>query len=193
MKNFLIITLSLLLLSCGGRGGETIKTVAETGGELYAPGQETVYIDVEQKSITATNLIPAYTIIEKPQVSLSAFPVDKDGYIILFDGSCTKGWRGYGRDELPKRWTIEEGALKFSGTGAGEAQESDGGDVIFARKFKNFELSVDWKASEGGNSGIFYLAQEIKNQPIYISAPESQILDNANHADGRLAKTSSSS
>ncbi|MCL2726888.1 MAG: DUF1080 domain-containing protein [Bacteroidales bacterium] len=181
MKNFLIITLSLLLLSCGGRGEEAIKTVAETEGELYAPGQETVFIDVEQTEVT-----PAYTIIENPQVNLAAFPVDKDGYIILFDGSCTKGWRGYGKDELPGKWIIEDGALKILGSGAGEAQDLDGGDVIFAHKFKNFELSVDWKASKGGNSGIFYLAQEIRRQPIYISAPESQILDNEYHVDAKM-------
>ena len=188
MKKLLIITLSLLLLSCGGRGEETIKTVAETEGELYAPGQETVYIDIEKTDVT-----PAYTIIESPQVNLTAFPVNKDGYIILFDGSCTKGWRGYGMDVLPGKWSIEEGALKFSGSGTGESQELDGGDVIFAHKFKNFELSVDWKVSRRGNSGIFYLAQEIKGHPIYISAPESQILDNDGHPDGKLARTSSSS
>ena len=175
---FFSIALSLLLLSCGG--GATVKTVAETEGELYAPGQETVFIDVEQTDVT-----PAYTLIESPQVNLAAFPVDKDGYIILFDGSCTKGWRGYGKEELPGRWSIEEGALKFSGAGYGEAQELDGGDIIFAYKFKNFELSIDWKVSKGTNSGIFYLAQEIMNQPIYISSPESQVLDNENHPDAK--------
>jgi hypothetical protein len=119
-------------------------------------------------------------------LNLAAFPVDKDGYIIIFDGSCTKGWRGYGKEELPGKWSIDDGCLKISGSGYGEAQELDGGDVIFAYKFKNFELSVDWKASKGANSGIFYLAQEIKDQPIYISAPESQILDNENHIDAKM-------
>ena len=180
---FISISLSFFLFSCGG--GQTIKTVAETEGELYAPGQETVFIDIEEKTISET-VIPAYTIIENPQVNLAAFPVDKKGYIILFDGSCTKGWRGYGKEELPGRWSIDDGALKISGAGAGEAQELDGGDIIFAHKFKNFELSVDWKVSKGGNSGIFYLAQEIKDQYIFISAPESQILDNENHVDAKL-------
>ncbi|MDR2586446.1 MAG: DUF1080 domain-containing protein [Prevotellaceae bacterium] len=175
----LIFSFSFLLLSCGG--GETIKTVAETEGELYLPGQETLFVGIDQ-----AELVPAYTIIERPQVNLDAFPKDKDGYIILFDGSCTKGWRGYGKDELPGKWSIDEGALKFSGTGFGEAQELDGGDIIFAYKFKNFELSVDWMVSKGANSGIFYLAQEIMNQPIYISAPESQVLDNENHVDAKM-------
>ncbi len=179
---FLSIIMCASLISCGG---QKVKTVAETEGELYAPGQETTFVDVEKKGVSETDTIPAYTIIESPQVNLAAFPVDKDGYVIIFDGSTTKGWRGYGKDELPGKWSIDEAekALKFSGSGGGEAQELDGGDVIFAHKFKNFELEMEWKVSKGGNSGIFYLAQEIQNQPIYISSPEAQVLDNENHPD----------
>ena len=40
--------------------------------------------------------VPAYTVVEAPQVNLDEFPVDEDGYVVLFDGSSTKGWRGYG-------------------------------------------------------------------------------------------------
>lgn len=184
---FSILT-SAFLFSC--TGGQKVKTVAEMEGELYAPGQETTYTNVEAKAVSETDTIPAYTIIESPQVNLEAFPVDNDGYIILFDGTSTKGWRGYGKEHLPGKWTIDEaeGALKFGGTGGGEAQDADGGDIIFAHKFKNFELSIDWKVAKGSNSGIFFLAQEIQNQPIYISSPESQVLDNVNHVDAKMGK-----
>ena len=106
--------------------------------------------------------------------------------ITLFDGTSLEGWRGYNKDHVPSRWTIEDGCLKFSGSGGGEAQTGEGGDIIFAaQKFKNFELELEWKVSKGGNSGIFYLAQETAG-PIYISAPECQVLDNENHPDARL-------
>ena len=170
MKRILILSLMVLLcgaaLSCGNRGN---KKAAEAG--------------------------PAYTVLDEPQVDLAGFPVDKDGYIVIFDGTSLKGWRGYGKDHVTARWTIDDGALKFSGTGSGEAQGSEGGDIIFAHKFKNFELDLEWKVSKGGNSGIFYLAQEVstknedgtvKFEPIYISCPEYQVLDNANHPDARL-------
>lgn len=144
----------------------------------------------------AENAVPAYEVVNAPQVDLSEFPVDKDGYYVIFDGTSFKGWRGYGKDYVPSKWTIEDGCIKFNGTGGGEAQEGDGGDLIFAKKFKNFEMELEWKISKGGNSGIFYLAQEVTSEhdgkkvyePIYISCPEFQVLDNANHPDAKMGK-----
>jgi len=140
---------------------------------------------------------PEYTVVEKPLVDLSKFKKDKDGYITIFDGKTFEGWRGYGKDAVPGKWTIDNGAIKFNGSGGGEAQEKDGGDIIFAHKFKNFELTFDWKVAKGSNSGVFFLAQEIETtddkgnkrmEPIYISSPEYQILDNANHPDAKMGK-----
>ena len=144
----------------------------------------------------AESAVPAYEVVNAPQVDLSEFPVDKDGYYVIFDGTSLKGWRGYGKDYVPSKWVIEDGCIKFNGTGGGEAQEGDGGDLIFAKKFKNFEMELEWKISKGGNSGIFYLAQEVTSEhdgqkvyePIYISCPEFQVLDNANHPDAKMGK-----
>lgn len=111
---------------------------------------------------------------------------EEEGWISLFDGENTKGWRGYGKDTFPEGWIIEDGALKVEGTGAGEA--GGGGDIIYDEEFKDFELSLEWKVAEGGNSGIFYLAEEIEGEPIYTSAPEMQILDNEKHPDARLGE-----
>lgn len=125
------------------------------------------------------------------------FSVDADGYIIIFDGKSFKGWRGYGKDRVPSKWTIEDNCIKFNGTGNGEAQAGEGGDLIFAHNFKNFELELEWKISKGGNSGIFYLGREMTSlsekgeeilEPLYISAPEYQVLDNVNHMDAKLGK-----
>jgi hypothetical protein len=132
-----------------------------------------------------------YSIMDLPMVDISNFPVDKDGYITLFDGKTFNGWRGYGKDQVPARWTIEDGCIKFNGTGTGEGQTTGGGDLIFAHKFKNFELTFEYKISKGGNSGIFYLAQEVKGAdgeylPIWQSASEYQVLDNENHIDAQL-------
>lgn len=112
--------------------------------------------------------------------------VTEKEWISLFDGKTFKGWRGYNKTEIPSAWTIEDGAIKINGSGAGEAGNRNGGSIIFDKKFSNFELELEWKVSKGGNSGIFYLAQEIPNEDIYISSPEYQILDNENHVDAKL-------
>lgn len=107
-------------------------------------------------------------------------------WTFLFDGTSTQGWRGYEKTAFPEKgWEIVDKTLHCIGSGAGEAG-GGGGDIIYDKKFSNFELSLEWKISEGGNSGIFILAQEIPGEPIYKSAPEMQILDNDRHPDARL-------
>ncbi len=110
------------------------------------------------------------------------------GWMLLFDGKTFEGWRGYGRQDVPGAWSIDDGAIKINGSGQGEAGARNGGDIIFDRPFKNFELQFEWKVAKGSNSGVFYLSQEIEGQPIFKSSPEYQILDNVNHLDARLGK-----
>ena len=168
------IAAAATMAACGGPGAKG-KAAADTAA-------------------AETKAVPEYTVINNATVDLAGFPQDKDGYYVIFDGKTFNGWRGYGKDNVPAKWTIDDGAIKFNGTGGGEAQKADGGDLIFAHKFKNFELELEWKISKGGNSGILYLAQEVeaekngqmKLQPIYISSPEYQVLDNENHPDAKL-------
>ena len=132
--------------------------------------------------------VPEYVVVNNPQIDLADFEVDADGFISIFNGKDFTGWRGYGKEHVPTKWTIEDGAIKFNGSGGGEAQDGDGGDIIFTHKFKNFELQFEWKVDKGSNSGVFILVQEVEGQPSYISAPEYQVLDNVNHPDAKLGK-----
>jgi len=59
-------------------------------------------------------------------------------------------------------------------------------DLITEKKYSNFELSLEWNISQGGNSGIVIFAQEVPEKPIYMSAPEMQVIDNQNHPDAKL-------
>ena len=127
---------------------------------------------------------PAMTEVKQKINLLTQAEVD-EGWILLFDGKTSIGWRGYGKENFPEKgWLVENGTLHVMGSGKGEA--GGGGDIITEKKYGNFELSLEWKVSEGGNSGIFYLVQEKPGQPIWKSAPEMQILDNAKHPDARL-------
>ena len=117
-------------------------------------------------------------------------PIDKKGYITIFDGKTFAGWRGYGKNYVPHKWKVEDGCIHLDSKAKGE-----GGDLIFAHQFgPDFEFEMEWKIAEGGNSGIFYFAQEVTNadrsgiEPIYISAPECQVLDNERHPDAKMGK-----
>lgn len=108
-----------------------------------------------------------------------------DSFVSIFDGKTSTGWRGYNKPAFPEKgWEVVDGTLHCLETGTGEA--GFGGDIIYDRKLSNFELSLEWKIGVGGNSGIFILAQELPNEPIYKSSPEMQVLDNEKHPDAKL-------
>ncbi len=108
-----------------------------------------------------------------------------EGWTTIFDGKTTTGWRGYNKPAFPdKGWEVVDGTLHCIESGTGEA--GLGGDVIYDKKLSNYELSLEWKIGTGGNSGIFIMAQEIPDEPIWKSAPEFQLLDNEKHPDAKL-------
>lgn len=111
----------------------------------------------------------------------------EEGWVLLFNGRNFDGWRQCNGTEMPANWTIENGAMKvFTGEGKNPGQGSNGDIVYGEKKFKDFELSIDWKASDMANSGIFYYVREVPGKPIYYAAPEIQVLDNANATDNKI-------
>lgn len=112
----------------------------------------------------------------------------KSGWILLFNGKDFNGWRQCNGAEMPKNWIIEDNAMKvFTGEGKKPGQGSNGDIIYAAKKFRNFELSIDWKTSEMGNSGIFYNVREVPGKPVYFAAPEVQVLDNDKATDNKIA------
>ena len=105
-----------------------------------------------------------------------------EGWVLLFDGETSTGWTGYQKETFPDGWEIVNGTLHCQGSGRGEAGGVEGGDIVYEQPFSNFHLKLEWKISEGGNSGIFYLGQDTHDY-IWKTAPEMQVLDNENHPD----------
>lgn len=106
----------------------------------------------------------------------------KEGWKLVFDGKTTNGWRGYNKAAFPEKgWNIDQASIHCMKSGGG-------GDIILDQKLTNFELVLDWKIAEGGNSGIFIFGREIEGKPIYFSAPEMQVLDNERHGDAKAGK-----
>ena len=111
-----------------------------------------------------------------------------EGWTLLSNGKDFGGWRQCNGTTMPADWKIDDGAMMvFTGEGRNPGSGA-GGDILYGEKqFRNFELSIDWKAGEMANSGIFYNVREVPGKPIYYAAPEIQVLDNENATDNKIA------
>jgi len=102
---------------------------------------------------------------------------EEDDWIHLFDGSSMEGWRAYNGETMPPQWMIKDGILTFDTEKKLEVEWTGGKDIIYAaEEFDNFELYLEWKIPEGGNSGVFYHVKEGYGGP-YEASPEYQLLD----------------
>jgi hypothetical protein len=108
---------------------------------------------------------------------------EQGGWQPLFDGTSTKGWRGFKKPGFPaKGWSVESGRLKHAASGGAPTAES-GGDIITIDTFNDFDLRFEWTVAPGANSGIKYLVTEDRDGPI---AHEYQIIDDAKHPDALI-------
>lgn len=134
-------------------------------------------LSIKNKTLAALALL---SVLSQP-----AFAADNqltaqeqaDGWQLLFNGKDMSQWRSFKQPTVDEKWQIEDGAITLTAGG--------GGDLISKESYKNFELTLDWKIAEVGNSGILILADE-KGKYIYSHAPEIQILDNERHPDNKL-------
>lgn len=93
----------------------------------------------------------------------------------LVSGNSLAAWRGYKTDSVPAGWNATDGVL---------SKVRPVADIVSRDEFGDFELLLEWKISGGGNAGIFYRGTEEYTR-VYWSAPEYQLLDDANAPDGR--------
>jgi cytochrome c len=113
----------------------------------------------------------------------------------LFDGKTFAGWRNYaGEDGEIEKWVVRDGAMELQPGRFGFLQMvrsyifgGTSGDLIYSReKFRNFELSLEWKISENGNSGIFYFVADESQTTPWKTGLEMQVLHNEGHPDGEI-------
>ncbi len=144
--------------------------------------------------IKTTDLEAARKSVDKsiPEISNLDNRLTEDekrkGWRLLWDGKTTKGWRGAKLDHFPSNgWVMEDGMLTVLPSGGLESRH--GGDVVTIDTYNNFELSVDFKITEGANSGIKYFVDpELNKGEGSAIGLEFQILDDERHPDGKQGK-----
>lgn len=113
-------------------------------------------------------------------IAQAALP-KKGPWQTLFDGKTLAGWHTFQKAGQPvsDKWAVENGAIHFTG-GRGA------GDLVTDKEYGNFELEIEWKIAEGGNSGIIYhVNEDPKYKATYQTGPEMQVLDNERHPDAK--------
>ena len=125
--------------------------------------------------VALMGFVPLFARSEENSLSDSE---KKAGWKSLFDGKTTKGWRNYKKQEISNGWKVKDGALTRADKGAG--------DIITTEKYEEFELSLEYKISKGGNSGIMFHVIEQAGPP-WHSGPEIQIQDNVDGHDPQKA------
>ncbi|MDR0429684.1 MAG: DUF1080 domain-containing protein [Tannerellaceae bacterium] len=112
-----------------------------------------------------------------------------DGWKLLFDGQNTTGWRGAHKETFPEfGWKVENGELAVLKSDGSES--TNGGDIVYGDEdFSAFELTLEFKITEGANSGIKYFVTEQEKQKGSAYGLEYQLLDNNVHPDAKLYTT----
>lgn len=112
---------------------------------------------------------------------------EADEWTVLFDGSSFDGWHVYAGEGVPEVWTLDDGAMVYTPSGEGHG---DGANLVTDKDYTDFVLSLEWRISEGGNSGIFWGVKEDENlSEAYQTGPEIQVLDNEKHPDAKAGTT----
>lgn len=108
------------------------------------------------------------------------FGSQSENWVSLSDGKTFSGWHTYGSEGVSDHWKIIDGAMVFTPN-----PDRGSSNLVTDKEYTNFRLSLDWKISEGGNSGIFWgvFEDEKYGQP-YQTGPEIQVLDDLRHSDG---------
>jgi len=131
-----------------------------------------------------------------PRVNALSEAERRAGWRLLFDGKSFAGWKIYGVDEEEpiEHWEIDDDALHFTrdvslpGMILNHLNPFTKGalDLMTRERFDDFELSIDWRISPGGNSGIFYAVPNEETSLSWDLGLEMQVLDDAGHMDGEI-------
>jgi len=116
-------------------------------------------------------------------------PMEKrSGWVLLFDGKSSDGWRGAYKDDFPDQgWKIEGGELVVIKSDGRESR--NGGDIITKDKYTNYELTLEAKLTPGANSGLkYFVTERLPKSPGSAIGLEFQLLDDDLHPDAKLGK-----
>jgi len=127
---------------------------------------------------------------EKPEVKKTDTPIttSNEEWEVLFDGSSFEGWHFYNAGDVTEPWKLEDGTMVFYPPK--EKIKGVNYNIVSDREYTNFVLTLEWKVSEAGNSGIFWgIFEDKKYEHPFETGPEIQVLDDEGHPDAKVGMT----
>ena len=101
----------------------------------------------------------------------------RSGWELLFDGTSLQGFKGYQQDTPGAGWRVIDGTI---------VRAEAAGDLLTKEMYDSFEIQLEYRISEAGNSGLMFHVSEDGKRPWY-SGSEVQIIDNNARKDGQKA------
>lgn len=154
---------------------------------IYADMKEGMQIRWKNIRIQTENLKPSPTdnipVINLVHNSLSE-QEKAQGVKLLFNGNDFSGWRGVHGTKMPeKHWGVTDGEIRVSKSDGSET----GNDIVTNEQYGAFELTFDFKLSEGANSGVKYFVNEAFDSDGKSGIGlEFQVLDDEKHPDAKM-------
>jgi hypothetical protein len=124
-------------------------------------------------------IIKMIALVVVMTISVSSFSQKKDkaGFVQLFDGKTLKGWEGD-----PVHWRVENGTI--IGEVTAQTQMKTNTFLIWRGGTpSDFELKASYRITAGGNSGIQYRSEQLKDLPYVLKGYQADI-DGANKYTG---------
>jgi len=128
-------------------------------------------INIMKRFISICIVLSLLTSFAQAQLPTLSKKEIKQGWVLLFDGKTSAGWKHYRGKPFPEKgWVIENGVLTI------DTSEGRPGDIITEEEFSDFEFSCDFRVTKGANSGIKYFILPGSNLGC-----EYQIFDDESH------------
>jgi hypothetical protein len=163
---------------------------------LVAAGSLLNACDQQNKTQAVAKDLDTAVVMENSSAAMASSATDQmnvlteeeknNGWKLLFDGKTTNGWRGAYKDTFPEKgWVVEDGTLSILASDGSESASY--GDIVTEEEFDNFELSFEFKLTEGANSGVKYYVVEQQPKPKGSAfGLEYQVLDDDKHPDAKM-------
>jgi Domain of Unknown Function (DUF1080) len=154
---------------------------------IYGTMKEGMKIRWKNIRIQTTNL-KASPLDNCPVINMVSNTVSEQekaqGVKLLFNGKDFTGWRAVHGDKMPeKRWAIQNGEINISPSDGSET----GNDIVSTEQYGAFELTFDFKLTEGANSGVKYFVNEaFESGGKSGIGLEFQCLDDEKHPDAKM-------